>query len=103
MHITSTSDALAVAGPLDVTTAADARRILHRALENGSGDLVLDLAELGPWDSTGLGVIMSAHRHAGRLDRRLVLRAVPARMQRLLVATRLNRILAIDGVDPTVA
>jgi anti-anti-sigma regulatory factor len=42
-------------------------------------------------------VIMGAHRRAGRCGRRLVLRGVPPQMQRLLVATRLHRILAIEG------
>ncbi len=63
---------------------------------------MLDLTELDSWDATGLGVIMGAHRRAGRCGRRLVLRDVPPQMQRLLVATRLHRILAIEGgrVDP---
>ncbi|MGP4089873.1 hypothetical protein ACTWQJ_36350, partial [Streptomyces sp. KR55] len=46
---------------------------------------------------TGLGVIMGAHRRAGRCGRRLVLRDVPPQMQRLLVATRLHRVLAVEG------
>lgn len=58
---------------------------------------MLDLTELDSWDATGLGVIMGAHRRAGRVNRRLVLRGVPPQMQRLLVATRLHRILAIEG------
>ena len=42
---------------------------------------------------------MGAHRRAGRCGRRLVLRDVPPQMQRLLIATRLHRILAIeDGI-----
>ncbi|GGO92733.1 hypothetical protein GCM10012280_43580 [Wenjunlia tyrosinilytica] len=40
---------------------------------------------------------MGAHRRAGRRDRTLVLRAVPPQMQRLLVATRLHRILCVEG------
>ncbi|EFL17676.1 anti-sigma factor antagonist [Streptomyces sp. C] len=78
-------------------SAADARTVLHTALDDGHGDLVLDLTGLDSWDATGLGVIMGAHRRAGRTGRRLVLRGVPDRMQRLLVATRLHRILAIEG------
>lgn len=88
---------LVVEGRLDVRSAADARTVLHAAVDNGDGDLVLDLSALHSWDATGLGVIMGAHRRAGRRGRRLVLRDVPPRMQRLLVATRLHRILAIEG------
>lgn len=87
---------LTVGGCLDVRSAADARVALHRAVDEGRGDLVLDLTDLDSWDATGLGVIMGAHRRAGRADRRLVLRGVPPQMQRLLVATRLHRILTIQ-------
>ncbi|MFI9270375.1 STAS domain-containing protein [Kitasatospora sp. NPDC052896] len=89
---------LAVEGRLDVRTAADARARLHQAVDSGAGDLVLDLSGLESWDATGLGVIMGTHRRAGRLGRRLVLRDVPPQLQRLLVATRLHRILAVEGM-----
>ncbi|MBH1933701.1 STAS domain-containing protein [Streptomyces sp. AV19] len=96
MHIRGDHAELVVGGRLDVRNAADARTVLHSALDAGRGDLVLDLTELDSWDATGLGVIMGAHRRAGRTGRRLVLRGVPDRMQRVLVATRLHRILAFE-------
>jgi len=97
MYIKGDHAELAVGGRLDVRSAADARTALHQAVDAGRGDLVLDLTELDSWDATGLGVIMGAHRRAGRANRRLVLRGVPPQMQRLLVATRLHRILAIEA------
>ncbi|MGP3968270.1 STAS domain-containing protein [Streptomyces sp. 6N223] len=96
MHITGDHEELVVVGGrLDVRSAADARLALHRAVDAGEGDLVLDLRGLDSWDATGLGVIMATHRRAGRCGRRLVLRDVPPRMRRVLVATRLHRILTI--------
>lgn len=97
MHIEGDHEKMVVGGRLDVRSAADARSVLHRAVDSGQGDLVLDLKELESWDATGLGVIMGAHRRAGRCGRRLVLCEVPPRMQRLLVATRLHRILTISS------
>ncbi|MBA0051607.1 STAS domain-containing protein [Streptomyces sp. AJS327] len=97
MHIRGDHAELAVGGRLDVHSAADARTALHHAVDTGNGDLVLDLTDLDSWDATGLGVIMGVHRRAGRRGRRLVLRQVPPQMRRLLVATRLHRILAIEG------
>lgn len=97
MHIRGDHAELVIGGRLDVRSAADARTVLHTAVDGGQGDLVLDLTELDSWDATGLGVIMGAHRQAGRAGRRLVLRGVSPRMQRLLVATRLHRILVIEG------
>ena len=95
MHIRGDHTELVVGGRLDVRSAADARTALHDALDSGHGDLVLDLRELDSCDATGLGVIMSVHRRAGRCGRRLVLREVPPQMRRVLVATRLHRILTI--------
>ena len=97
MYIRGDHAELVVGGRLDVRSAADARTVLHSAVDDGVGDLVLDLSELDSWDATGLGVIMGAHRRGGRRGRRRVGRRVPPQMQRLLVATRLHRILAIEG------
>ncbi|TNM34609.1 STAS domain-containing protein [Streptomyces sedi] len=95
MRITGDAAALVVGGRLDVHSAADARVALHHAVDSGEGDLVLDIAGLNAWDATGLGVIMGVHRRAGRAGRRLVLRDVPPRMWRVLVAARLHRVLTI--------
>lgn len=97
MHITGDHTEVVVGGRLDVRSAVDARTALHHALDAGQGDLVLDLKGLDSWDATGLGMIMGVHRRAGRCGRRLVLRDVPPQMQRLLVATRLHRILTITS------
>lgn len=64
MHIRGDHVELVVGGRLDVRSAADARTVLHSAVDDGVGDLVLDLSELDSWDATGLGVIMGAHRRA---------------------------------------
>ena len=97
MYIRGDHAELVVGGRLDVRSAADARTVLHSAVDDGVGDLVLDLSDLDSWDATGLGVIMGAHRRAGRCGRRLVLRGVPLQIQRRLVATPLHPIRAIEG------
>ena len=94
MHIKGDHAGLVVGGRLDVHSAADARTVLHTAVDDGVGDLVLDLSELDFWDATGLGVIMGVHRRAGRCGRRLVLRGVPLQMQRRRVAPPLHPIQA---------
>jgi anti-anti-sigma factor len=80
-------------GRLDVAAAADVRLALADAVLTGSGELVLDLSGLDAVDATGLGVLVGAHRHAGRAGRSLVLLDVPGQVGRLLVLTRLNRVL----------
>ena len=80
-------------GRLDVTAAADARLALARAVGAGSGELVVDLADLQQVDATGLGVLVGAHRAAGRAGRTMVLRDVPPQVERLLFVTRLHRVI----------
>ena len=84
---------VALAGSLDVHAAADVRLALADAVEQGDGDLVVDLAALEAIDATGLGVLVGAHRRAGRTGRSLVLRDVTPAVGRVLLLTRLDRVL----------
>jgi anti-anti-sigma factor len=93
LHALVPGHVLALSGRLDVTSAADARLALAAALDDGDGDLVLDLAAVDAVDPTGLGVLVGAHRQAGRRGRTLVLRDSPEALERLLRRTRLDRVL----------
>ena len=87
---------LALRGRLDVAVATDVRLALADALDDGDGELVLDLSALDAVDATGLGVLVGAHRRAGRGGRSLVLRDVGPTVSRLLFLTRLDRVLRTD-------
>jgi anti-sigma B factor antagonist len=89
---------VSVSGWLDVNTVAEVRSALHDILDRGVGDLLIHLAEAEVHDTTGLAVILGVHHRARRLGRRLVLVDVSARLDRLLRASHLNRVL-IRGVD----
>jgi anti-anti-sigma factor len=82
-----------VSGRLDVDTVADVRVALYEILDRGSGDLLIHLAQAEVHDATGLGVIVGIHHRARRLGRRLVLVDVSPRLDRLLHASRLHRVL----------
>ena len=84
---------LVLTGHLGVAAAADARLALAAAVDHGAGDLVLDLTALEGIDATGLGVLVGAHRRAGRAGRSLVLRDASPAVGRLLLVTRLDRVL----------
>lgn len=83
-----------VSGRLDVHTVADVRLRLHDIVDRGEGDLLLHLAHAEVGDATGLGVIVGAHHRARRAGRRLVLVDASPRLERLLRASKLNRVLA---------
>jgi anti-anti-sigma factor len=84
---------VALSGRLDVHAAADVRLELAEAVDHGDGELVLDMASLEAVDATGLGVLVGAHRRAQRAGRTLVLEDIPEQVERLLLITRLDRIL----------
>lgn len=92
-----------VGARLDAGTSAPVRARLHEAVESGEGDLILDLSELEMIDATGLGVLVGTHRLALDAGRRLVLRAVPPRIMRVLAVTRLNRVLRVEASAAAVA
>jgi anti-anti-sigma factor len=87
---------LALSGRLGSATVGDVRTALGDAIDAGVDDLLVDLAGVELVDATGLGVLVGGHRRAERAGRRLVLRNVPDRIDRLLLATRLHRVLAVD-------
>ncbi len=96
-------DLVVIAGAIESSSAADARGVLHDAVDRGSGDLVIDLRDVQHIDATGLGVLVGAHRRAQRSDRRVILRAVPPRIHRLLLVTRLHRVIPNEPLDVSVA
>jgi len=85
-----------LAGRLDTRSAPVVRTLLHTAIEDGVGDLLVHVGQLEIWDASGLGVLVGAHRKARQCDRRLVLTDVPPRQLRLLRATRLSRMLTVQ-------
>ncbi|HEY5249122.1 MAG TPA: STAS domain-containing protein [Dermatophilaceae bacterium] len=85
---------ITVAGRLDVDSVDEVRLALHEILDQGVGDLLVHLAQAEVHDATGLGVIVGVHHRARRVGRRLVLVDVSPRLDRLLRASRLHRVLA---------
>jgi anti-sigma B factor antagonist len=81
---------------VDASSVTELRRDLQQALANGAGDLVVDLSAVGVLDAAGLGMLVATHRRAGNAGRRMVLRAVPSGVARVLALTRLNRVLNIE-------
>jgi len=90
----SAGQEVAVSGRLDVNTVSEVRLALHDILDRGSGDLLIHLADAEVHDATGLGVIVGIHHRAHGVGRRLVLVDVSPRLERLLRASRLHRVLA---------
>ncbi|UGQ14250.1 STAS domain-containing protein [Yinghuangia sp. ASG 101] len=98
MHVWGDNSDLHLSGALDVHSAADVRSRVHEAIDGGEGDFVLDVSGVDALDATGLGLLVAIHRRAGRRERRFILRGVTPAVHRVLVITRLNRILILQPV-----
>jgi anti-sigma B factor antagonist len=84
-----------IVGCVNASSVSEVRTGLHDAVDLGTGELLVELADLELGDATGLGALLGAHRRASRAGRTLVLTDVPATLQRILTYTRLRRVLAI--------
>ena len=87
---------VALAGRLDASATAYVRAELHDAIDVGTGDLVIDLSGVELLDAAGLGVLVGAFRRGSRCGRSVVLSNPPARISRLLYATKLDRVLRVE-------
>lgn len=85
---------LAVSGAIDVRSVGAVRASLQQAIDAGSGDLVLHLADAEIGDATGLGVLVGAHHRCQRRGRRLVIAEASPRLERLLACSRLHKVIA---------
>ena len=88
--------ALALSGRLDSRTATEVRDALHSAIDNGDGDLAVDVSGVDLVDAIGLGVLLGAHRRADRAGRRVVLRDASPRLVRILRLARLHRVFVLE-------
>ncbi len=82
-------------GSLDLATAPTIRAALGEATEKGSQRLIVDLTQLEFLDSTGLGVLIGAHRRAAERGGsfRLIVKDGP--ISRLLNITGLIGVFAV--------
>lgn len=87
---------LRVLGELDIATAGRLWERLEPAILDGPRRLVLDMAETTFIDSTGLTVLIRAHKLLGRVGGRLVLRDPAAPVTRVLTVSGLFEVLDVE-------
>jgi anti-anti-sigma factor len=78
---------LCVSGELDLATERELSEVIGKALAKGPKRLVVDMAGVSFFSSTGLRVLMASNREAQELGCELALRAVPAQAVRILQIT----------------
>lgn len=84
-----------IAGELDMATAPQLRAVLVDLIDNqGNLDVAVDVSALSFVDSTGLGVLVGAHRKLQQRNGRLTVVSPTAATTRVLQITGLDRIMA---------
>lgn len=93
LDISRDGDRIVVAGDVDAHTCPDLASELDPL--PGSGDVRLDVADVGFIDSSGLRVIIGAHQRAEESDRKLLIERPSKSVSRLLEISGLTEHLHI--------
>jgi anti-anti-sigma factor len=80
------------------TTVPELRSKMRAAVEDGVRELVLDLAEVQMIDSTGIGLLISAHNSLSRLGGRLEVVHASKDIVDLFQTMRIHQHFRISGV-----
>ena len=93
---------VALEGEIDLSTASEAEQRIQAAEANSPGRLVIDLREVTFMDSSGLRVLLTAHRRAEELGRDFALVKGGGTVNRLLDVTGLSDRLELLDEPPAV-
>jgi anti-anti-sigma factor len=92
VHVTLTGD-------LDLSSAWLFARRLDEVVDTTTGTLVLNMSGVTFIDSTGISVLIAAHRQLSPQGRSMVLRDVSASTRRVLDIAGLRGTLGVEGDD----
>ncbi len=103
VHDESGVTVISLSGEIDVGHAARLRDLLDERIGDRTKPLLLDLSDVVFIDSSGLGVLIAAHRKAQDVEQTLTLANPQAPVQRVFDLTRTNRVFEVfttveDGV-----
>jgi anti-sigma B factor antagonist len=88
-----------LSGDLDAATAPSLYEKLARLEVEDAHSVVLDLAKVTFMDSTGVGVIITAHKRLRHDNGRLIIFSPPSSVRRLFEITGLTTLLDIVPVN----
>lgn len=94
--VTGNQVKMALTGKIYAHEAGDIRDALIEKIEQGAINVHMDLSRVTYIDSSGLGVLVTVHKHTKALDGRLTLTGVQGLVKELFERTRLSKILIIE-------
>jgi anti-sigma B factor antagonist len=78
---------LSVAGELDIGSAPKLISVLNQAVQDALHSLVIDLSAVGFMDSTGLALLINAHRRLTRRSKGFAVVCPPGQLRRVFEIT----------------
>lgn len=91
-------------GPIDVSRAMELRDLLGAQIDSSAARVLLDLSDVTVIDSSGIGILVTAHRRADGQGARFGLAGATGTVARVFEMTRTNKLLSIyDTVEEGVA
>ena len=91
-------------GPIDVSSAMSLRELLGAQIDSANARVLLDLGDVALIDSSGIGILVTAHRRADTQGARFALAGATGTVARVFEMTRTNKLLAIhETVEQGVA
>jgi anti-sigma B factor antagonist len=85
-------DIVTISGRLVAADAPEARQNLKAIVEEGAGNLIVDMSGVSFIDSSGLSVLISAFKLIRAKEGRMLLSGITKNVQTLLELTRLSEI-----------
>ena len=96
MELTVNDHTLTLRGHFDVRSTGRVREALYDQIEHGTGDVVVDLADVEAIDATALRVLAATTRKMERQGRALILRGCSPALRRVIALTRLRRMVTVE-------
>jgi anti-sigma B factor antagonist len=93
-----------LSGPLDVSQAMQLREVLGEQIDGPAARVLIDLSEVPLIDSSGIGVMVTAHRRADGAGASFALAGAGATVARVFSMTRTDKLLRLypsvdEGVE----
>jgi anti-anti-sigma factor len=90
-------------GEVDLATASLLKEAFVQAIEAGQGLVVMDAVEMTFLDSSGLGVLVFAHKRLVQAGRKVVLANLSRQVSRAVLVTGLDEVILTHVTDDPVA
>lgn len=82
-------------GPIDVSRAMELRDLLGPLIDSASAGVLVDLTDVSLIDSSGIGILVTAHRRADGQGARFGLAGAAGTVARVFEMTRTNKLLSL--------